>query len=160
MSLWFTQNHCTPKGPSCKAEVGCNLQLAKPLRGSAQRVPDTRPEPEVFFNTRSVPDLFSKSSGISGIGYFRKLCFWHGKCHWGATRHWQISCYIIFIWTKNHLDQKTAVGASGWRITLDGKKYSCWISKTERGSRVSSKRFDETSVQPLQKCWCLCGKCA
>ena len=42
---------------------------------SAQRVPDTRPEPEVFFNTRSVPDLFSKSSGISGIGYFRILCF-------------------------------------------------------------------------------------
>ena len=34
-----------------------------------QRVPGTRPEPEIFFNTRSVPDLFSKSSGISGIGY-------------------------------------------------------------------------------------------
>ena len=32
-----------------------------------QRVPDTRPE--IFFNTRSVPDSFSKSSGISGIGY-------------------------------------------------------------------------------------------
>ena len=47
-----------------------------------------------------------------------------------------------------------------WRITLDGKRYSCWILKTERGSRVSSNRFDETSVQPLQKCWCLCGKCA
>ena len=41
-----------------------------------QRVPDTRPEPEIFFNTRSIPDLFSKSSGISGIGYFRKRSFW------------------------------------------------------------------------------------
>ena len=42
--------------------------------GSVQRVPDTRPEPEIFFNTRSIPDLFSKSSGISGIGYYRKSC--------------------------------------------------------------------------------------
>ena len=72
--------------------------MALEPRASAQRVHDTRPEPEVFFNTRSVPDLFSKSSGISGIGYFIKLCFWHGKCHWGATRYWLIYTYIIFIW--------------------------------------------------------------
>ena len=43
-----------------------------------------------------------------------------------------------------------------WRIPLDEKKYRSWISKTERGSTVSSKRFDETSVQPQQKCRCLC----
>ena len=67
---------------------------------SAQRVPDTRPKPEVFFNTRSVPDFFSKSSGILGIGYFKKICFWHGKYHNGATKYWLISSYIIFIWPK------------------------------------------------------------
>ena len=39
---------------------------------SAQRVPDTRPEPEIFSNTQSIPEIFSESSGISGIGYFRK----------------------------------------------------------------------------------------
>ena len=39
----------------------------------AQRVPDTRPEPEVFVDTRTRPDFFSKSSGISGIGYSRKF---------------------------------------------------------------------------------------
>ena len=66
----------------------------------AQRVPDTRPEPEVFFNTRSVPDLISKSSGISGIGYFIKLCFWLGKLHQGGKRYWLTSSYIIFIWPK------------------------------------------------------------
>ena len=59
--------------------------------------PIPNPNPK-FFNTRSVPDLFSKSSGISGIGYFTKLCFWHGKLHQGATRYWLISSYIIFIW--------------------------------------------------------------
>ena len=59
-------------------------------QGRAQRVPDTRPEPEVFFNTRSVPDLFSKSSGISGIGYFRKLCLkWKT-----ALRSYKIFTYI------------------------------------------------------------------
>ena len=42
---------------------------------SVQRVPDTRPEPEIFKDTRSIPDLFSKSSGISGIGYFEKMKF-------------------------------------------------------------------------------------
>ena len=41
--------------------------------GRAQRVPDTRPEPEVFVNTRTRPDFFSKSSGILGIGYSRKF---------------------------------------------------------------------------------------
>ena len=35
------------------------------LSGSAQQVPDTRPEPEIFSNTRSKPELFSESSGIS-----------------------------------------------------------------------------------------------
>ena len=50
--------------------------IETPGAGSTdQRVPDTRPEPEIFFNTRSIPDLFSKSSGISGIGYFRKRSF-------------------------------------------------------------------------------------
>lgn len=39
---------------------------------SAQRVPDTQPKPEIFSNTQSIPEIFSESSGISGIGYFRK----------------------------------------------------------------------------------------
>ena len=39
---------------------------------SAQRVPDTRPKPKIFFNPQSIPEFFSESSGISGIGYFRK----------------------------------------------------------------------------------------
>ena len=54
-------------------------------------VPNRYSIPEVFFNTRSVPDLFSKSSGISGIGYFKILCFWHGKRHQGGTRYHLIS---------------------------------------------------------------------
>ena len=37
-----------------------------------QRVPDTRPEHEIFFNTRSIPDLFSKSPGIFGYRVFQK----------------------------------------------------------------------------------------
>ena len=32
------------------------FQWAFNVRIRAQRVPDTRPEPEIFFNTRSVPD--------------------------------------------------------------------------------------------------------
>ena len=43
------------------------------IPASAQRVPDTRPEPELFVHTRSEPKFFSESSGISGIGYFRKF---------------------------------------------------------------------------------------
>ena len=35
---------------------------------SAQRVPDTRPKPEIFFNTQSIPEIFSESLGIR---YFR-----------------------------------------------------------------------------------------
>ena len=36
------------------------------------RVPDTRPDPIIFGNTRSIPDLFSESSGI---GYSPKKYF-------------------------------------------------------------------------------------
>ena len=39
------------------------------------RVPDTRPYQIIFSNTRSIPDIFSESSGISGIGYYRKVGF-------------------------------------------------------------------------------------
>ena len=44
------------------------------LRTSAQRVPDTRPEPDFFSNTRSIPEMFSESSSISGFGYLRNYC--------------------------------------------------------------------------------------
>ena len=37
---------------------------------SAQRVPDTRPEPEFFSNTRSIPEFYSESLGISEIKAF------------------------------------------------------------------------------------------
>ena len=39
---------------------------------SAQRVPDTQPKPELFSIPNQYPSFFSESSGISGIGYFRK----------------------------------------------------------------------------------------
>ena len=55
-------------------QIATNVCLHPLIRN--QRVPDTRPEPEIFFNSRSIPDLFQKSSGISGIGYFRKRSFW------------------------------------------------------------------------------------
>ena len=40
-----------------------------------QRVPDTRPEAEIFLNIQSVTDKFSKSSGILGTGYQGKPGF-------------------------------------------------------------------------------------
>ena len=39
----------------------------------AQRVPDTRPEPEIFVPTQSIPNIFPESSGISGIRYSKKV---------------------------------------------------------------------------------------
>ena len=35
----------------------------------------TRPDPILIGYTRSVPDIFSESSGISGIGYYKKVGF-------------------------------------------------------------------------------------
>ena len=49
------------------------MEVRGGVTSRAQRVPDTRPEPEVFVDTRTRPDFFSKSSGISGIGYSRKF---------------------------------------------------------------------------------------
>ena len=61
------------RGPQVKLLFSTFFQVTVYLVDtSAQRVPDTRPEPELFVHTRSVPDFFSESSGISGIGYFRK----------------------------------------------------------------------------------------
>ena len=51
---------------------GADNKVSKALFTSAQRVPDTRPKPEIFSNTQSIPEIFSESLGISGIGYFRK----------------------------------------------------------------------------------------
>ena len=48
----------------------CGVKLSLKHKGSACRVPDTRPDPIIFGNTQSIPDFFSESSGISGIGYF------------------------------------------------------------------------------------------
>ena len=35
------------------------------------------PDPMILGYTRSVPDIFSESSGILGIGYYRKVGFCH-----------------------------------------------------------------------------------
>ena len=45
------------------------------IKTSDWRVPDTRPDPIILSYTRSVPDIFSESSGISGIGYYKKVGF-------------------------------------------------------------------------------------
>ena len=39
----------------------------------AQRVPDTRPEPEVFVDTRTRPDFFFKIIGYFGYRVFQKM---------------------------------------------------------------------------------------
>merc|ERR1711989_87762 len=35
-------------------------------------------------------------------------------------------------------------------------RHLCTRTRKIPGRKVSSKRFDETSVQPLQICWCIC----
>ena len=45
------------------------------MLASDWRVPDTRPDPIILSYTRSVPDIFSESSGISGIGYYKRVGF-------------------------------------------------------------------------------------
>ena len=54
--------------------VVCLVVEKDHVLNSDWRVPDTRPDQIIFGNTQSIPDFFSESSGISGIGYF--TFFW------------------------------------------------------------------------------------
>ena len=40
---------------------------------SAQRVPDTQPKPELFFNTQSIPEFFFRIFGYFGYRVFQKI---------------------------------------------------------------------------------------